>query len=121
MSATRNPAPGAAIDSTPLALPRRVRFGRDYWLNRCAGFRVEALAGGRARVEGVVFRSRIDCPDVLLLRREGALVRRTTVRVEEVVEIDVTGGRLLLRTLGTETAGPVSRWLRRARAAFSAA
>ncbi len=74
----------AGIDGG-LEFPRAVRFGRDYWLSRCVGFRVDWPADGRGTVEEVRFGSRHDRPDVLVVRVGGRLrPRRLLVPAEAV-------------------------------------
>jgi hypothetical protein len=108
---TAAPAPDG-----PVELPRLVRFGRDYWLSRCRGFRVDAAGGRRWHVGAVLFGSRLDRPDFLVIRQGALRPRRATVPVDDVVEIDPPDRRLrlaLLDLLEPSRQGR-DRWWRRA-------
>jgi hypothetical protein len=110
------PGDSAATRQPPVELPRLVRFGRDYWLNRCSGFHVETPDGHQGRVEAVLFGSRLDRPDLLVIRQGTLRRRRAIVPVDAVVEIDPVGGRLWL-TLpdpGEQSRQGRVRWWRRA-------
>jgi hypothetical protein len=67
--------------------PRRSIYGRDYWLHRCEGFRVESPEGEVGIVTGLRFDSSIE-PELLEVRT-GILGRRVLLipvdRVEEIV------------------------------------
>src|SRR5881296_3594203 len=70
-------------------------FGRDYWLRRCEGFRVEAPSGRIGHVRGIRF-GRTAEPEVLEVRA-GLLGRRTLlIPVAEVSEIGPVERRLVL-------------------------
>jgi hypothetical protein len=60
-------------------------FDRSYWLCRCQGFRVADEHGPLGRVDGVLFHSRLDRPDCIVVRAGPR--RRFQVPVEEVVSI----------------------------------
>ena len=61
-------------------------FGRDYWLRRCEGFRVEAPSGRIGHVRGIRF-GRTAEPEVLEVRA-GLLGRRTLlIPVSDIEEI----------------------------------
>jgi hypothetical protein len=105
----------APAPDRPVELPRLVRFGRDYWLSRCRGFRVDA-AGRRCHVEAVLFGSRLDRPDFLVVKQGVLRTRRTTVPVDDVVEIDPLDRRLRLALLDPVEPARQDRdgWWRRA-------
>jgi hypothetical protein len=76
--------------------PRRSSFGRDYWLRRCEGFRVESPAGRIGTVGGVRFGASSQ-PHVLEVRA-GLLSRRLLLLpVHEVEEIIPEEERIILR------------------------
>ena len=98
---------------------------RYYWLCRCEGFRVDSPEGRFGLVEAVMFRTRPDEPDALIVRA-GVLGRRLVlVPIEDVGDVlprrerivltrvpDASGNDLLsevltrLRRLAAESAGP---------------
>ena len=76
--------------------PRRSSLGRDYWLRRCQGFRVESPAGRIGTVRGVRFGSSSE-PEVLEVRA-GLLGRRLLlVPVHEIKEMIPEEKRIILR------------------------
>jgi hypothetical protein len=79
-----------------LAFPRTVRFGIDYWLSRCVGFRVDWPGDGRGTVEEVRFGARHDRPDTLLIRTGRLRPRRRLVPAEEVVSLHPWERRIFL-------------------------
>lgn len=80
-------------------LPRYTRSTRDddYWLSQAAGFVVESAAGRIGVVEGVRFLSRIDRPDVLVIRAGRFGRRRLDVPIDAVEEIRPREKRIRLR------------------------
>jgi hypothetical protein len=68
-----------------------------YWLCRCEGFRVEAPEGRVGLVDGVRFRTRLDRPDVLLVRVGRLRHRLLSVSVAEIAELLPAEGRIILR------------------------
>ena len=83
----------------------RSSFGRDYWLRRCEGFRVEGPGGRIGHVKGIRFGSSAE-PEVLEVRA-GLLGRRTLlIDVSDIGEILPEQRSLSLREsprlLGTE-------------------
>jgi hypothetical protein len=60
---------------------------RSYWLCRCEGFRVAAGARRIGVVDGVLFGSRLDRPDVLVVRRGRLRRHRFAVPVDGVQDI----------------------------------
>jgi hypothetical protein len=50
---------------------------RDYWLSRCHGFTVEDDDGFVGVVQQLEYRTRVDAPDILLVR-QGRFRHRTT-------------------------------------------
>ena len=72
-------------------------MGRDYWLCRCEGFWVDAPSGRIGLVDGLRFLSRIDQPDLLVVRA-GLLGRQLLlIPSDQVEDIVVSEGRLVLR------------------------
>jgi hypothetical protein len=96
-----------------LAFPRPLSWDHDYWLCRCRGFRVDSPAGCIGRVEDVRFGSRLDRPDLLLVR-SGLLAKRLlSVPVSEVEQVVPLQLRLSLRSAPPHTQG--RRWFARLR------
>jgi hypothetical protein len=97
-------------------LPRAVHFGREYWLSRCTGYRVESPEGRRVGVvEGTRFQSRYDCPDFLVIRIGYFRAQREAVPVADVAEIEPN--RQLIRvscTIGNERPSMARVLLKRA-------
>jgi hypothetical protein len=81
-----------------LEFPRTVRFGADYWLSRCAGFRVDWPDGARGTVEEVRFGSRHDRPDVLLVRVGRLRHRHLLVPTDDVASLSPRERRICLST-----------------------
>jgi hypothetical protein len=82
-------------------------FGREYWLRRCEGFRVEAPGGRIGQVRSIRFGDSAE-PEVLEVRA-GLLGRRTLlIPVSDVETIISKERRLILcgspRLLGSEPA-----------------
>jgi hypothetical protein len=70
---------------------------RFYWLCRCEGFRVDSPEGRVGLVEAVMFRTRPDEPDALIVRI-GVLGRRLAiVPIEDVEDVLPRRERVLLR------------------------
>jgi hypothetical protein len=72
-------------------LPRAVHFGRDYWLSRCSGYRVESPTVRVGIVETALFHTRCDCPDFLIVRTGHLRPQHTTLPVADVAEIEPNG------------------------------
>ena len=90
--------------SRPLdAVDKHVDTGRalaapdPYWLARCEGWRVETPAGRLGTVRRLLYGSRLDTPDALLIR--GGVLRRREVLVDthSVEEIIPAEGTLRLK------------------------
>jgi hypothetical protein len=86
---------------------RQSSFGREYWLRRCEGFRVEAPGGRIGQVRSVRFGDSAE-PEVLEVRA-GLLGRRTLlISVADVETIIPEERRVILRgtpsLLGSEPA-----------------
>jgi hypothetical protein len=97
---------------------------QDYWLRRCEGFTVCSPPEHHVGlVEEVRYRSRIDRPDVLVVRTSPFRQRHVIVPVEEVEEILPSEARIILHA--APLGAPRSRGhlravrLRRGRAAGS--
>lgn len=77
---------------------QRSSLGPDYWLSRCEGFRVRSADGRKlGLVEAVVFESRPDQPDWLLVRA-GLLGRRLVpISTSTVAEIQPREQRIIVR------------------------
>jgi hypothetical protein len=67
---------------------------RSYRLSHCAGFAVFDPGGRIGVVSDLVFRSRSDRPDVLLVRRRFRLRRTLGIPVEQVVDVDLERRRV---------------------------
>jgi hypothetical protein len=76
--------------------PRDSSYGRDYWLHRCEGFRVESARRVIGTVHGLRFHDSIE-PELLEVRT-GFLGRRVLlIPVERVEEIVPKEKRVVLR------------------------
>lgn len=98
---------------------------RTYWLGRCEGFRVDTPQGRFGLVEAVMFRSRPDEPDALIVRA-GLLTRRLVlVPIEDVAQVAPERRRVVLsqapEDTGTDFVTAVRSRLRRLAAADVAA
>jgi hypothetical protein len=80
-----------------LRFPQALGVDWAYWLCRCEGFRVEAPEGCVGLVDGVRFRTRLDRPDVLLVRVCRLRHRLLSVSVAEIAELLPAEGRIILR------------------------
>src|SRR5213593_2682647 len=80
-----------------LRSPQALGVDWAYWLCRCEGFRVEAPEGRVGLVDGVRFRTRLDRPDVLLVRVGRLRHRLLSVPVAEIAELLPAEGRIILR------------------------
>jgi hypothetical protein len=73
----------ASLDTSD---PRDSAYGREYWLHRCEGFRVELAGREIGKVHGLRFKGSLE-PDLLEVRT-GLFGRRVSlIPVERVVEI----------------------------------
>jgi hypothetical protein len=79
------------------AFPRPLAWDDDYWLCRCQGFGVDSPTGRVGRVEEVRFGSRLDRPDLLLVRTVLLGKRSLSVPVSEVKQVVPLEERLILR------------------------
>jgi len=61
---------------------------RDYWLNGCVGFAVEAEGRINGRVALLKYRSRADRPDVLVIQQSPLVGHRFSLRAEDVRAVD---------------------------------
>jgi hypothetical protein len=77
--------------------PHRSSYGREYWLRRCEGFRVESPQGRLGTVEELRFRSDAERPDSLAVRAGWLRRRLIVVPVEQVDEILPRQRRIILR------------------------
>jgi len=96
----------------PLEFPRSRGFDRDYWLSRCAGFRVETAEGSPV---GVVvelqYRSNLEQPDRLVVRGRWFARRVGIVPVASVAAILPSEERIVLRPETAEQPALVEqRW-----------
>jgi hypothetical protein len=111
--------------SGPVVSALAFELERDYWLNRCVGFGVEAEGRLCGRVVLQKYRSRPDRPDALVVQSGQCPGRRFTLRAEDVHAIDPWLERVYvsqppLRSLTTalqrrSTREHVDRWRRRCR------
>ena len=60
---------------------------RSYWLCRCAGFAVEDGERRVGHVQDVLFESRLDRPDVLIVRTGGLHRTRLHIHVDDVATV----------------------------------
>ena len=74
------------ISSLDIHDPRQSSYGRDYWLHRCEGFRIESPDGEVGTVKGVRFHHSIE-PELLEVRTGFLARRRLLIPVERVEEI----------------------------------
>jgi hypothetical protein len=82
--------------------PRRSTYGDDYWLHRCAGFRVESCDRTIGTVTGLRFRGSIE-PELLEVRT-GLFGRRLLlIPVEQVKEILPKQRRVILHAVPQDT------------------
>jgi hypothetical protein len=79
---------------TEVAMPP---LDTDYWLGHCQGFRVDSPEGRVGRVDDVLFRSRLERPDALLVRSGVLGTQLVSVSVDEVVGITPRKEQLRLR------------------------
>jgi hypothetical protein len=83
-------------------------FAPDYWLHRCVGFSVYTLPERYVGfVEEIRRRSRIDGPDVLVVRTDSLGQNRMVVPVEEVAEILPGRERVIVRAALRGVLSPV--------------
>jgi hypothetical protein len=75
---------------------RQSSFGREYWLRRCEGFRVEGPGGRVGHVRGIRFGSSAD-PEVLEVGAGLLGRRRLLIEVSEVAQIVSNERRIILR------------------------
>jgi hypothetical protein len=86
--------------------PRDSAYGRDYWLHRCEGFRVEAAGREIGRVHGLRFNGSIE-PDLLEVRT-GLFGRRVLlIAVEQVEELLPREKRVVLRAQASNADPPL--------------
>ena len=71
--------------------------GRDYWLHRCEGFRVDSPGGRLGIVEELRFRSNAERPDSLVIRTDWLRRRLIVVPIEQADEILPRQNRIILR------------------------
>jgi uncharacterized protein YrrD len=71
----------------------------DYWLGHCQGFRVDSPGKRIGRVEDVLFKTRVERPDTLLIRAGILRTHLVAVPVEEVKEISPRNEHIELRRL----------------------
>jgi hypothetical protein len=90
LSLTRDDA-GGAESPTPWLVDE------DYWLGHCEGFRVDGPHGRLGVVEHVVYRSRVDRPDVVAVRAGSWKPRMARVSVKDVIEVCPAQERLVVR------------------------
>jgi hypothetical protein len=76
---------------------KRSVFDCDYWLSHSVGLGVDAPRGRLGVVEEVRFASRIDRPDLLVVRSGRFGRRRFIISVEDVEEVRPRAKRLRLR------------------------
>lgn len=72
------------------------REDRSYWLNRCHGFSVHLRGDRIGVVEDVLYASRADVPDQILVRTGHLLHGLLELPVEQVERIDAESGSVEL-------------------------
>jgi hypothetical protein len=82
--------------SVTATFPKSLSWDSDYWLSRCEGFRVDAPAGRLGFVEEVRFVTRLDRPDLLVVRGGLAGRRVLLVPVTQVKEVVPRQERVVL-------------------------
>lgn len=87
----------------------------NYWLGHCEGFWVDRPDGRLGVVEHVVYRSRVDRPDAVAVRRGLWRSQTVTVPVADVVEVRPSQSRLVVRS-GPVPAPRRGWWVRARRA-----
>jgi hypothetical protein len=70
--------------------------GTDYWLGHCQGFRVEPGDCAAGVVDHVIYRSRVERPDLLVVRTGFLGRQRRRVPVEAVELVDPRYGVVVL-------------------------
>ena len=106
----------SAADSAGDDAYRRSSLDRDFWLGDCEGFRVEVAGRGVGVVEEIVFASRTDRPDLLVVRGGLFGTRSSLVSVDDIADVIPARKRVTLapgrgqgRRGGDEGEGGVSR------------
>ena len=98
-SAVRSPpAPSSAAGAEGTEVSVRTSVKPDYKLCRCEGFEVDSPTRRVGVVDGIRYHSRIDRPDVLAVRAGPFGRQLLLIPVEEVEQILVDEGRLILRS-----------------------
>lgn len=80
-----------------------MKTDRDYWLANCHGFSVTAAGRRLGIVEDILFLSRIDCPDSLVLRSGSIRLQRTLVPVTTVEQIRPRSRQIVLAATASPT------------------
>ena len=75
--------------------PRDSAYGREYWLHRCEGFRVELAGREIGRVHGLRFKGSLE-PDLLEVRAGLFGRRMSLIPVERVQQIEPSTRRVVL-------------------------
>jgi hypothetical protein len=100
-AATEPVAPSLDLGPRPVpggAAAAHLPVDADHWLCRCDGFLVDGSDGTVGVVEDMIFGSRRDRPDLLVVRRDGPHRLRTVdVPVESVVDVRPDDRRIVLR------------------------
>jgi CelD/BcsL family acetyltransferase involved in cellulose biosynthesis len=118
--ATRTLKP-TLIEQSTMEPATHEALDRAYWLSNCEGFRVDSPQGRFGLVEAVMFRSRPNEPDALIVR-SGLLARRLVlVPLEDVAEVLPRRQRIVLERVpeasGSDFVTEVCSRLRRLAAA----
>jgi len=111
--ATERVEPRPAVSSTTVpntrvvpaekAESRASLVDRSYSLSRCEGFEVDSPTGPIGFVEGLRFISRIDQPDLLEVRGGRFGRQLVLIPIEQVEEVRVTDGRVVVGSAPTMT------------------
>lgn len=79
-----------------------------HWLSHSQGFRIDASGGRVGVVEDVLFRSRPDCPDLLVVRAGRCGRTLLVVSVENVEEV-IPGEKRIVLQGSPRLSGPEPR------------
>ncbi len=92
------------VDTPAISLKESLG-SRYYWLGHCEGFRVDSPEGRFGLVEAVMFRTRPDEPDALIVR-VGVLGRKLIiVPIEDVADVTPRRERIVLRRVPDMSSG----------------
>jgi len=89
--------------------PRFESFGEpstEYWLQNCRGFGVRSNSGHKLGVVlDVLFQTRSDCPDYLVVRRGFVRKQHERIAVDAVVALEPAERRIVVRDAAESRGG----------------